>query len=69
MRMHGLVPSLESGMPVLARDPVDGGGKVTTQAQALDWPAVLDAGDITPDALDERPAGCDARHQTSVTNV
>jgi hypothetical protein len=58
MRMHGLVLSLRSGVPVLALDPVDGGGKVTAQAQALDWPAVLDAGDIRPDTLDRALQWC-----------
>lgn len=58
MRMHGLVLSLKSGVPVVALDPVDGGGKVTAQAQALDWPAVLDAGDITPGSLDRALEWC-----------
>ncbi|TQS45934.1 polysaccharide pyruvyl transferase family protein [Cryptosporangium phraense] len=49
-RLHGLVLGLQAGVPVLAVDPVDGGAKVTAQARALDWPAVLDA-----DRLDELP--------------
>lgn len=58
MRMHGLVLALRAGVPALALDPVDGGGKVTAQAQALDWPAVLDAGDVTPSALDRSLQWC-----------
>ncbi|MFG1927135.1 polysaccharide pyruvyl transferase family protein [Cryptosporangium sp. NPDC048952] len=49
-RLHGLVLGLQAGVPVLAVDPVDGGAKVTAQAQALDWPAILPA-----DGLDALP--------------
>ncbi|WP_410673968.1 polysaccharide pyruvyl transferase family protein [Amycolatopsis sp. cmx-4-68] len=46
-RLHGLVLGLKAGVPVLAVDPVAGGGKVGAQAAALDWPVVAaeDAGD------------------------
>jgi hypothetical protein len=37
-RLHGLVLGLKAGVPVLAVDPVAGGGKVSAQAAALDWP-------------------------------
>jgi hypothetical protein len=47
-RLHGLVLALRAGVPVLAADPVDGGGKVTAQARALGWPAILSA-DATAD--------------------
>ncbi|MFI5956199.1 polysaccharide pyruvyl transferase family protein [Cryptosporangium sp. NPDC051539] len=50
-RLHGLVLGLQAGVPVLAVDPVDGGAKVTAQARALGWPAVLGA-----DALDDLPS-------------
>ena len=39
-RLHGLVYALKVGVPALAIDPVEGGGKVTAQAQVLGWPAV-----------------------------
>ncbi|MFD2419663.1 polysaccharide pyruvyl transferase family protein [Amycolatopsis pigmentata] len=39
-RLHGLVLGLRAGVPVLAVDPVSGGGKLTAQAQALRWPAL-----------------------------
>ena len=42
-RLHGLVLALRAGIPALAVDPVDGGGKVTAQAAAWDWPACLTA--------------------------
>lgn len=46
-RLHGLVLALQAGVPALAVDPVDGGGKVTAQASAWAWPAVLPAGQST----------------------
>ncbi len=42
-RLHGLVFGLRAGVPVLAVDPVRGGGKVTAQARSLGWPAVAGA--------------------------
>ncbi|WET82375.1 polysaccharide pyruvyl transferase family protein [Amycolatopsis sp. QT-25] len=42
-RLHGLVLSLQAGVPALAIDPVEGGGKVTAQADALGWPALVRA--------------------------
>ncbi|WP_217711357.1 polysaccharide pyruvyl transferase family protein [Actinomadura sp. NAK00032] len=40
-RLHGLVLALKNGVPALAVDPVGGGAKVTAQARAWSWPAVL----------------------------
>lgn len=40
-RLHGLVLALKNGVPALAVDPVAGGAKVTAQARAWSWPAVL----------------------------
>lgn len=42
-RLHGLVLALRAGVPVLAVDPVAGGGKVSAQGRVWDWP-VLPAG-------------------------
>jgi hypothetical protein len=56
MRMHGLVLALKHGVPTLAVDPVAGGAKVTAQARAWHWPAVVTAGPegkLEPRRLDE----------------
>lgn len=58
MRMHGLVLALRAGVPVLAVDPVAGGGKVAAQARAWGWPAVLGAEEIDPARLDEQLRWC-----------
>jgi Polysaccharide pyruvyl transferase len=42
-RLHGLVLALRTGVPAVAVDPVAGGGKVTAQARAWGWPAVVGA--------------------------
>ena len=44
MRMHGLVLALKHGVPALAVDPVAAGAKVSAQARAWDWPAVVTPG-------------------------
>ncbi|RZQ60229.1 polysaccharide pyruvyl transferase family protein [Amycolatopsis suaedae] len=51
-RLHGLVLALRAGVPALAVDPVAGGGKVTAQAHALRWPALLPAGQVSAGELD-----------------
>ncbi|MFB9462647.1 polysaccharide pyruvyl transferase family protein [Streptomyces cinereospinus] len=42
-RLHGLVLSLRAGTAALAVDPVTGGAKVTAQARACGWPALIPA--------------------------
>ncbi|MEV7219010.1 polysaccharide pyruvyl transferase family protein [Streptomyces sp. NPDC093681] len=42
-RLHGLVLALRAGVPALAVDPVEGGAKVTAQARACGWPALVPA--------------------------
>jgi hypothetical protein len=44
-RLHGLVLALKNGVPALAVDPVGGGAKVTAQARAWDWPAIVTTGE------------------------
>ncbi|MEU0738888.1 polysaccharide pyruvyl transferase family protein [Streptomyces sp. NPDC006134] len=44
-RLHGLVLALRAGTPALAIDPVAGGAKVSAQARACGWPALLAAED------------------------
>lgn len=58
MRLHGLVIALCAGVPAVAVDPVAGGGKVSAQAAAWGWPAVVTADELTPDRLDEHFAWC-----------
>ncbi|MTD53384.1 polysaccharide pyruvyl transferase family protein [Amycolatopsis pithecellobii] len=50
-RLHGLVLGLRASVPVLAVDPIEGGGKVTAQADALGWPALVGAHDVGHRAL------------------
>ena len=50
-RLHGLVLALKHGVPALAVDPVTGGGKVTAQAQAWGWPAILQPDQLHNEAL------------------
>lgn len=42
-RLHGMVLALRAGTPALAVDPVEGGAKVTAQARACGWPALVPA--------------------------
>lgn len=52
-RLHGLALGLRAGVPVLAVDPIAGGGKVSAQAEALDWPALITAEQaVVPGAFD-----------------
>lgn len=50
-RLHGLVLAIKHGVPVVAVDGVRGGAKLTRQAQALGWPALIAAEDLTIEAL------------------
>lgn len=50
-RLHGLVTALRCGVPALTVDPVAGGAKVTAQAHAWHWPAVLMAEELSDHAL------------------
>ncbi|MGH3900879.1 MAG: polysaccharide pyruvyl transferase family protein [Pseudonocardiaceae bacterium] len=50
-RLHGLVLALRNGVPVLAVDPVEGGGKVSAQAAAWDWPALVTAEEVLLDVV------------------
>jgi len=52
-RLHGLVLALRNGVPALALDPVDGGGKIMRQAAAVGWPAAMHMGEADGRRLDE----------------
>ncbi|WP_346619871.1 polysaccharide pyruvyl transferase family protein [Blastococcus montanus] len=58
MRLHGMVLGLKHGRPVIACDAVSGGAKVTGQAEALGWPLLLAADEVTAEALDGALARC-----------
>jgi hypothetical protein len=67
-RLHGMVYSLKNNTPVLAIDCVAGGAKVTAQAQALKWPAIINGNGIT---VDEIKAGVERAmiHKLYIDNV
>jgi hypothetical protein len=50
-RLHGMVLALRAGTPALAVDPVQGGAKVTAQARACGWPALIPAEHLDADRL------------------
>ncbi|MEU7060990.1 polysaccharide pyruvyl transferase family protein [Streptomyces sp. NPDC046197] len=51
-RLHGMVLALRAGTPALAVDPVEGGAKVTAQARACGWPALVPAERLGAHTLD-----------------
>lgn len=51
-RLHGMVLALRTGTPALAVDPVAGGAKVSAQARACGWPALVPAERLGRDELD-----------------
>ncbi|MFF0109507.1 polysaccharide pyruvyl transferase family protein [Streptomyces hirsutus] len=57
-RLHGMVLALRAGVPAVAVDPVRGGAKVSAQAAALRWPALLTTDEATPQALDRWWSWC-----------
>ena len=57
-RLHGMVFALKVGVPVLAIDPVAGGGKVTAQGKVLQWPAVSTVDAASPDWLERTLEWC-----------
>jgi hypothetical protein len=57
-RLHGMVLALRAGTPALVVDPVRGGAKVTAQAHACRWPAVVPAERAGPAEFDRWWAWC-----------
>lgn len=57
-RLHGLVLALRNNVPALAIDPEPGGGKILRQARAIDWPWVLCADALSPEALEHALSEC-----------
>ena len=52
-RLHGLVLALKHGVPALAIDPIAGGAKIRCQAETIGWTAVLTAGDLSDERLEQ----------------
>lgn len=57
-RLHGLVLGLRAGVPVLAVDPVAGGAKVSAQARACGWPALVAAERLGAESLERWTTWC-----------
>jgi hypothetical protein len=57
-RLHGLVLALASGVPVVAVDPVSGGGKVSRQARTVGWPHVFRVSEFASDDLEAALSRC-----------
>jgi hypothetical protein len=51
-RLHGMVLALRVGVPAVAVDPVEGGAKVTAQARACGWPALVPVERLDESVLD-----------------
>ena len=50
-RLHGLVYGLKNNIPVIAIDPIFGGGKLTKQAQAINWPIIINGDDVSEEKI------------------
>ncbi|MCJ7716357.1 MAG: polysaccharide pyruvyl transferase family protein [Anaerolineales bacterium] len=57
-RLHGVVLSLKNSVPVIAIDPVVGGGKVTAQVKALEWPILISAEEFSEGKLHQTITYC-----------
>lgn len=57
-RLHGLVYGIKAGVPVIAIDAIEGGAKVTAQANAIGWPQCIPINEATPERLDEAVNWC-----------
>jgi hypothetical protein len=51
-RLHGMVLALAAGVPALVVDPVQGGAKVSAQAETIAWPVVFRSGQLVERELD-----------------
>jgi len=50
-RLHGIVYALKNKIPVLAIDPIIGGGKVQKQAESINWPAFINGENATAENI------------------
>lgn len=58
MRLHALVLAVSLGIPAIAVDPVAGGGKVSAQAQAWQWPGLVSSADFDDGRLNDLLSWC-----------
>ncbi|WP_320778328.1 polysaccharide pyruvyl transferase family protein [Streptomyces sp. CRN 30] len=68
-RLHGLVLGLRAGVPVLAVDPVAGGAKVTAQARACGWPALVAAEELDAERLERWARWCLSEGRTAARRL
>lgn len=52
-RLHGLVLSLKNGIPAIAIDSVQGGAKLTRQAEAIGWRTILSVDGLSQERLEQ----------------
>jgi len=57
-RLHGLVLALKNSVPVIAIDAVEGGAKVSRQAESTNWPVLLSTGRLSAQAMETAFAYC-----------
>ena len=57
-RLHGMVYALKAGVPVVAIDAIEGGAKVSAQAEAIGWPQCIPIESATPERLDAAVNWC-----------
>lgn len=50
-RLHGAVLALKNGVPVIAIDPIAGGGKICRQAGVVGWSTVFKVDELTDEGL------------------
>ena len=50
-RLHGLVLAIKNGVPAIPIDAVAGGAKITRQVEAIGWPLLLNARDLTEEDI------------------
>ena len=61
-RLHGTVLALKNGVPALAIDAVEGGAKITRQTQALQWPVLVPALEVSVERLGQAFDYCLTSH-------
>jgi hypothetical protein len=79
--LHGLVLSIKNGVPAIAIDAIEGGAKVSKQAEAIQWPIVIAENQLSTEALDSafdyctsaeartKALGCAARAQLMIQTL